>query len=84
MSAFIRILVRIFRKDTEYLSVFNPNAGKSDRKFSRDWLISFFLKIGMVLGVHVYLYVTEPVILEKIPIGQKWLKMAQKHGFWTF
>ena len=44
----------------------------------------FFLKLSMVLGVHVYLCVTEPVFLEKIPIGQKWSKMARKHGFWSF
>ena len=28
--------------------------------------------------------VTDPDFLEKISIRQKWAKMAQKHGFWTF
>ena len=38
----------------------------------------------MVLGVHIYLRVTKQDFLEKIPIGQKWLKMVQKQGFRTF
>ena len=31
----------------------------SECKFSRNWLISFFVKLSMVLGTHIYLYVKE-------------------------
>ena len=37
-----------------------------------------FLKIGSLVCI------TELDFLEKISIGQKWSKMAHKHGFWTF
>ena len=30
----------------------------SVRKFSQNWVISFFVKISMVLGAHIYLCVT--------------------------
>ena len=42
----------------------------SVRKFSWDWLISFFLKLSMVLGVHV-LCMVEPDFLKKIFLPQK-------------
>ena len=38
----------------------------SVRKFSWDWLISFFLKLGMVLEAHLVLCVTEPDFLKNI------------------
>ena len=59
----------------------------SVRKFSRDLLISFFLKLSMVLGPHIYLCVTtgsfgkNPHQAKMTKNGQK---MAQEHGFWTF
>ena len=58
----------------------------SVRKFSWDWLISFFLKLSMVLGA-VYSCVWQSRIFwEKSPSGkndQKWSKMAPKRCFWT-
>ena len=54
-----------------------PPVLPSVRKFSRDWLISFFLKLSMVLGAHIYLCVTETDFLEKAKMtknGQKWSK----------
>ena len=33
---------------------------------------------------HIKLCLTELDFLENIRIGQKWSKIAQKHGFWTF
>ena len=36
-------------------------------KFSRNWLISFFLKLSMVLGVHIWLYVTKPDFCKNSP-----------------
>ena len=51
--------------------------GSSIWKFSQDWLISFFLKCSMVLGVHV-LCVTEPPFWKKIFLPKK---MGQKCFF---
>ena len=51
------------------------------RKFSRDWPISFFLKLSMVLGPHVFLCVTEPDFLKKIFFpknGKNRPKMSKK------
>ena len=47
-------------------------------KFSQNWLISFFLKLRMVLGAHMQLLVTEPDFLEKNPIKQRCPKMVKK------
>ena len=55
-------------------------------KFSWDWLVRFFfflVRVSLMLGV-IYSCDGKLDFLEKIPIGQKWAKMAQKHGFWTF
>ena len=48
----------------ELCSSFHPS--NFVRKFSRDWLISFFLKLSMVLEPHVFLCVTQPDFLKKI------------------
>ena len=49
-----------------------PSFFPSLRKFSLDWLISFFLKLSMVLVVHV-LCVAEPDFLKKIFLPEKWV-----------
>ena len=53
---------------------FNPSIWK----FSKDWLISFFLKLSMMLGAHVLLSVTEPDFLKKNMFAQKIGKMGQQ------
>ena len=53
-------------------------------KFSWDWLISFFLKLNMVLGAYVLLCMTGPDFFKKIFLPEKWEsgpKMGQKQGF---
>ena len=39
----------------------------------------FFLKLYMVLGVHMWMCLTAPNFLGKILIGQKWSKMVAAH-----
>ena len=52
----------------------------SECKFSRNWLISFFVKLSMVLGTHIYLYVKE---LD--PHQARMTKNSQKrHKNWFF
>ena len=66
---------------------FLPSILPSVCKFSRNWLIIFFLKLSMLLAAHIQLYATEPDFLEKIPIGQKLPKMVKngpKTGFLDF
>ena len=55
-----------------------PSVLPSVPKFSQNWLISFFLKLRMVLGAHMQLLGTEPDFLEKIPIKQRCPKMVKK------
>ena len=53
-----------------------PSVLPSVRKLSQNWLISFFLKLNMVLGAHIQLRVTEPDNPHRA-------KMA-KNRIWTF
>ena len=51
-----------------------PSVLPSIRKFSWNWAISFFLKLIMVLGVHLGLCVTEPDFSRK---NHLWAKMTK-------
>ena len=65
-----------------------PSFCPSVRKFSWDWLISFFLKLSMVLGTYVLLCVTEPHSLDPPPHflksggGVNFNYLSQRRGFW--
>ena len=54
-----------------------PSFCPSNRKFLGDWLISFFLKLSVVLEVQVVLCVTEPDFFKTI-FALKMEKMGQK------
>ena len=50
-----------------------PSFRLSVQKFSWDWLIWFFQKLSMVLGVHVLLRMAESDFLEKVFLPKKWV-----------
>ena len=54
----------------------------SVRKFSQNWLICFFLTLGMVLGAHIWLHVTEQDFFEKWMMS-KMVKKGQKTRFFV-
>ena len=56
-----------------------PSVLPSVRTFSRNWLISFFLKLSMVLGAHIYVWQSRifwrnPHLAKMTKNGQKWPK----------
>ena len=55
-----------------------PSVIPSVHKFSQGWLSSFFQKLSMVLGAHIYLCVAEQDFLEKNPHWAKTTKNGQK------
>ena len=44
-----------------------------------NWLISFFLKLYIVLGAQMWMCLIEPTFLGKLLIVQKWPKMVVAH-----